>query len=135
MKETSIMVEVHCTRPPWSIQNTKSKLGTRYRLYLDNDLIVERSWIWDNETFLLENIWISTEYGVEKNLKLEPVLYAPGQAEFKLKNISIPNKFCAIEIKEDTVISFKTYKYKIKERSDETPRIYQRTLRPQRIPR
>jgi hypothetical protein len=47
MSETSITVEVHALQPRWIyIEQPK------YRLYVNNDLITERTWIWDLNTFI-----------------------------------------------------------------------------------
>ena len=37
----------------------------RYQIYVDNDLITERSWVWkDSITCLQENIWVNLNGGV-----------------------------------------------------------------------
>ena len=51
MSITNIKIEVHCLKPSW-VDYEKNK----YRLYVDNNIITERSWIWNTKTLLDENI-------------------------------------------------------------------------------
>ena len=87
-----IIVEVHCVRPSWAMPNAIRQLrckeeysDSKYRLYVDDDLITERNWIWDNFTFLQENIWVNFNYSMIHVLKLEPVTNIPEQAQFSLQ--------------------------------------------------
>jgi hypothetical protein len=122
-----INVEVHCTAAPWAIQNPNPKYNDiKYRIYVNDELIIERNWIWGNTTFLKENIAVFIDYTTSLTLKLEPVLFSPTQAVVTLKNLHLANKGVTIDSIEDTSICFKVYKYKIKERSDETRRIFER---------
>lgn len=92
MSDVNITFEIHCIRPLWSQYNIKKKyIDSRYRIYIDNNLITERSWVWDNDTFLLENIWIHAVKNNEYSLKLEPVVTIPEQAKFYLQNIKSTN--------------------------------------------
>ena len=92
MYDVNITVEVHCTRPPWGQHNSISMFNdSRYRIYINNDLITERSWIWTNDVFLSENIWIHADKNNEYTLKLEPVVTIPEQAKFFLSNIKFLN--------------------------------------------
>ena len=92
MHDVNITIEVHCIRPPWGQYNfIKMFTDSRYRIYINNDLITERSWIWANDIFLLENIWIHADKNHEYILKLEPVVTIPEQAKFFLENIKFKN--------------------------------------------
>jgi hypothetical protein len=92
MLEVNLIFEVHCRRPPWGIINPISKFSdSRYRVYIDNDLITERSWIWDNNIFLKESVWIKSIEGCDHVLKIEPVVCIPEQAVFSVDNFKISN--------------------------------------------
>jgi len=92
MLEVNLIFEVHCQRPPWGIINPVSKfLDSRYRVYVNDDLITERSWIWDNNIFLKESVWINSVQGSEHTLKIEPVVCIPEQAVFTVNNFQITN--------------------------------------------
>jgi hypothetical protein len=91
MLEVNLIFEVHCQRPPWGIINPISKFNdSRYRVYVDDDLITERSWTWDN-IFLKESVWIKSINGCDHILKIEPVVCIPEQAVFTIDNFEISN--------------------------------------------
>ena len=91
MLEVNLIFEVNCQRPPWGIINPVSKfLDSRYRVYVNDDLITERSWIWDNIS-LKESVWINTVEGLEHTLKIEPVVCIPEQAVFTVDNFQVAN--------------------------------------------
>jgi hypothetical protein len=90
MSEVNLKFEVHCQRPTWARFNVDCKyVDSKYRIYVNNDLIVERSWIWDNNIFLKEDVWVIADQ--EYMLELEPVVYIPEQAVFTLDNFQVAN--------------------------------------------
>lgn len=55
----------------------------KYRVYVDGDLLVERTFVWDNnKNFIQENLVLILESGAH-TLKIERV---PGNAEFRVDN-------------------------------------------------
>jgi hypothetical protein len=103
-----ITVEVHCVRPVWAERHWEEKYrDSRYRLYVDNELITERTWIWDNSTLLQENLWISVDNMVTHTLKLESVTYLPEQATFSLQSLESVNCSLTTVSTTPTEISFK----------------------------
>ena len=107
MNEVNLTVEVHCQRPLWGIINPISKFtDSRYRIYIDNNLITERSWIWDNNIFLCENMWIYGENNKEYTVKLEPVVCIPEQAKFRINNFKITNTNADINKINDLQVIF-----------------------------
>ena len=113
-----LTVEVHCKKPEWvdsmveqHIDKDSSQLTDlidtftkpKYRLYIDNDLIVERDFIWDNETFVKEKVDATVTKGTHQ-IRIDPIVKTPvgkHPIEFNLGEIQIP----AGEITE----SFKLY--------------------------
>jgi hypothetical protein len=92
MLEVNLIFEVHCRRPPWGIINPISKFtDSRYRVYVDDDLITERSWGWNDNIFLKESVWIKSINGCDHILKIEPVVCIPEQAVFSADNFEIAN--------------------------------------------
>lgn len=91
MSDLKFSVDVLCNRPPWSrLSKDPAYSDVRYRLYVNDDLITERTWIWPNNYQLREIFWInnvSTTYQV----RLEPIIRIPNQAEFSLKNLVVSN--------------------------------------------
>jgi hypothetical protein len=92
MSDVNLKFEVHCFRPPWARLNVNLKyVDSKYRIYINNDLIVERSWVWNNNIFLKEDVWITTDQDREYMLELEPVVFIPEQAVFTINDFNIVN--------------------------------------------
>ena len=92
MNEVNLIFEVHCQRPPWGISTPISKFtDSRYRIYVNDDIITERSWVWDNNIFLKESVWIKSINRCDHILKIEPVVCIPEQAVFTIDNFEISN--------------------------------------------
>ena len=96
MSELNLVFDIHGYRPSWVQKRDNVKefekdfYNSRYRIYVNNDLIVERNWVWENDIFLRENMWIIVESS-EFNLKLEPIIYNPTQIKFLIKNPMVNN--------------------------------------------
>jgi hypothetical protein len=89
---TNITVEVHCRRPPWAINHWEERYrDSRYRIYIDNDLITERTWLWDNTTYLREDLWANLTPKDLHFIRLEPVIHIPEQAKFGLLEFNVAN--------------------------------------------
>jgi hypothetical protein len=107
MLEVNLIFEVHCHRPPWGIINPISKFtDSRYRVYVDDDLITERSWIWDSSIFLKESVWIKSIEGCDHILKIEPVVYISEQAVFSVDNFKVTNSNADINKINDLQVNF-----------------------------
>ena len=77
MDTTIITVDVYCIR---------SDGGHAYRVFVDNDLFTERTWIWPAyDTFIRENIEVHVEPGVHT---LEVRACTPENV-FYTKNITV----------------------------------------------
>ena len=48
-----------------------------YRLYIDNDLLIERQWLWGNSCYIRENIAIETQDNALHTVKLVPLYRTP----------------------------------------------------------
>lgn len=130
MVEINLAVELWGQIPIWqellhskitqSSTIPKGYMEPRYRIYINDNLITERSWIWKNDILLDESIWIYGEHDTDYILQLEPILFVPDQATFKFKNFRVLNHNLTLNSIEDTVINFKTHKYNIKELANET---------------
>jgi hypothetical protein len=83
--ETSITVQVHALQPRW-IEHEKPN----YRLYVNDDLITERTWIWDQQTFVEENIQIEVPTGINHTIRIEIIKSDPFHlSQFGLQNFKI----------------------------------------------
>ena len=93
MREVNLNFEVLCQRPIWAtLGSFKEKFSkSRYRVYVNNDLITERDWNWDNSIFLLESVWINGERDTNYTLRLDPVVHIPEQANFSINNFKVTN--------------------------------------------
>ena len=57
MSEVRLKVQIHCLQPNW-VEHENS----RYRLYVNDDLITERTWIW-HDFYIDESIQIEAPPG------------------------------------------------------------------------
>ena len=106
MNAVNILVDVHCIQPAWATYSKHIEYVSKYRVYIDNDLLTERTWAWSNETYIQENIWI---YAIEKSshiVTIDPILILPEQAVFKLSNFTVVNTPFTSEQINDLTISF-----------------------------
>lgn len=106
MSNYKVNVEVHGSRPSWVFEESnKQYQNSGYRIYLNQELMVERSWIWDNNTFIKEELIVDVIPGTICNLRLEPVVKNVAQAKFSLKNLTSNNYPCGQQ-QNDLEISF-----------------------------
>jgi hypothetical protein len=81
MREVSITVDVMCK---WAVE------PPAYRLYVNDELLTERTYIWDNsEQYVKEHIVVNLESGVH-TLRLEPV--ASRAVIFLKRNLTVDNR-------------------------------------------
>ena len=111
MSAVNITVDVHCIRPPWLQLSNDPNLTAMYRLYIDNNLLTERTWIWPNNTLIQENIWIHAGKDSSHILTVEPVLMELTlknyiHATFTISNFSIINTPFTVREINDLSISF-----------------------------
>jgi hypothetical protein len=85
MNETTITVQIHALQPNW-IEHEKPK----YRLYINDDLITERTWIWDMQTYIEEDLRVEVSPGVNHTIRLDLIKDNPMHlAQFGLQNLRI----------------------------------------------
>lgn len=90
MSTVELSFTVTCNRPPWSIHHWDRRFSTSmYRLYVDNELMTERTWLWDNNTALAESIIVNINDFDGHNLILTPIVYVPEQAKFKISDFKL----------------------------------------------
>lgn len=79
----NLTIDVHCQRPTWVFEDVNSQYkNPRYRLYVDDTLLVERIWVWSDAQFIREALVVDLVGGVEHTLTIEPILINPTQAKF-----------------------------------------------------
>lgn len=89
MATYTLTADIHCSFPSWVFDKHNKKFqDTKYRIYINNELMVERSWIWGNNKFIREELIIEVEPGSICNLKLEPVVLNIAQAKFDITNLT-----------------------------------------------
>ena len=114
MVEINLAVEVQGQIPNWqevlhrsvtkSSRIPKGYIEPKYRIYINDNLITERSWIWKNNILIDENIWICGEHDTDYILQLEPIVFLPEQAVFKFSNFRVLNHDFALNSIEDNLI-------------------------------
>lgn len=83
MKEAYITVDIYCN---WEAD------PQAYRIYVDDDLLTERTYLWRNtDQYVQENIVISVEPGTH-TFRLEPV--NKNFTGFSYRNFAVDHKLC-----------------------------------------
>ena len=101
MNAVNLTVEVHCLIPSWvNYENNK------YRIYVNDDLLTERTWIWELNTLINENIWVIISATSTNTVRLEQILQDKSVAQFALRNLQVVNAPFTSEQINDLTISF-----------------------------
>jgi hypothetical protein len=123
----NVKIDIHCNRPIWAMTG----YDVKYRVYVDNTLITERTWVWNNTTYIQENIWVNTNI-LDHILKIDPIISTKSIAKFYLNNLqtTTQNGVSCLNtaIHNDLEILFKTYKYTIPRENYEKYRIFKRRV-------
>jgi hypothetical protein len=83
--ETNIKIQIHALQPRW-IELEQA----RYRLYVNNDLITERTWTWDIDTVIEENVCVNVAPKVNHSIRLECIKVEKGHlTQLGLRNFSL----------------------------------------------
>jgi hypothetical protein len=107
MAAVNILIDIHCSRPSWALEQLNANvLFPIYRIYINNDLITERTWLWDDEKLIRENIWAELDTSAVHKIKLQPILKIAGMARFKVDNLLVDNTPAAIQDFNDLEVSF-----------------------------
>lgn len=68
-----------------------------YRVYVDNDLITERTWIWhENQIFIREHVWVNLEPGKHTVEVITPTVNL-GKLSFKVLNHRLDGKLLKLD--------------------------------------
>ena len=72
IRTVNLTVDVHFEKP-----TTLPHHDIIYRIYINEELLIERSWIWDYQTFLKENICINADSDTIYTIFLDTILSIP----------------------------------------------------------
>jgi hypothetical protein len=91
MAEFNISVDVCCYKPDWTADLRFEGIyqNSIYRLFLDSVLLVERTWVWDNNTAVRENFWIPSEPDNIHQLRVDTIVTNHAEATFSIKNLKV----------------------------------------------
>ena len=106
MGPTRLSVDVHCTQPNWALLQPKS-FYPNYRLYLNNELMAERTWAFGNDQFISEEIHAVLEPELTYIIAIHPMLKMPNQAKFIIDQFKTPDREHVILTSDDLSITFK----------------------------
>jgi len=109
MDVIKIEVEVQCTRPTWALENQHSIRHPFYRIYLAENLLTERSWLYGNDHIIDEELYANLKLNEPYVIRIEPVLKIPGQARFIISNFRTPEKNHEIITSDDLSVTFKIH--------------------------
>lgn len=82
---TYLDVEVHCLQPRWVADE-----GSKYRLYLNDELLTERDWIWSKDTYIHENMIVEVPKGLMHTVRVEVIKSNPTHiTQLALRNLNV----------------------------------------------
>jgi hypothetical protein len=85
MIETYLDVEVHCLQPRW-VADEHSK----YRLYINDELLTERDWIWAQDIYIHENMLVEVPTGLMHTVRVEVIKSNPMYlTQLALRNLKV----------------------------------------------
>ncbi len=85
---TYVDVEVHCLQPRWV-----SDEHSRYRLYIDDELLTERDWIWSQDNYIHESIIVELTRGTTHSVRVEVIKSNPTYlTQLALRNLNVNGK-------------------------------------------
>jgi len=93
MQDLRIEVDVYCE---WQTE------PEAYRLYIDNDLYTERTYIWRNPHNWVREILVAELEPGEHTIKIESVNKSINTSIFRMANFAINNKFYPLSF-NDTI--------------------------------
>lgn len=98
MKLATVTIDVCCSQPEWAVQDLYITKNA-YRLYINNELITERTWKYTNGTYIQERITLdSTDKSLKYRLQLAPIIKKIKDCKFTLQNL-----MSATEIEHEVV--------------------------------
>ena len=99
--EARIQIEVHRTQPDGS------QGESRYRIYLNNNLITERTGVWGNEAFVVEEFFAEIQKGFNNIIRLEIIKFGDNNlAHFFLRNLKVDNVYMSANNDSIDTVSF-----------------------------
>jgi hypothetical protein len=106
MEPVKILVKIYHYQPSW-VENYPKLLPSIYRLYVNNDLITERTWNYGNHNVLYEELHAGLTVDNEYTLRLEPVVKNPAQVIFKIDEFTTPDQPTTVINTSDLSVTFK----------------------------
>lgn len=113
MNPVELTVDVHCE----IVTDFQRKII--YRLFVNDELFMERPWVWGNKYYIKENIVINSHKGIQHKIKIVPyhifldsaLTCFPLEAskehtKFNINNLSCNSGLTAVEQVNDLEISF-----------------------------
>lgn len=104
MNLVKLSVEIHCNQPNWA---KMQPIDPSYRLYLNNDLVTERTWKFGESCFINEEMYANLTHEQPCVIELEPLIKIPGFAEFYMTNFNTADIEHVILSSDDLSITFK----------------------------
>ena len=105
VRNVNLTVEVHFEKPIYS------QYDIIYRIYVNEELMTERTWLWDLKTFLKENICINVNSDTVYTIFLDSILSSPYSPiklpGFKLQNLQSIDEKIEILNSDSTSMTFR----------------------------
>jgi hypothetical protein len=88
----NLSVEVHCLQPivDWEHPVVAQKVYSKYRIYINDDLITERDWVWDQNTYIHEQMLADISLNLTHTVRIDILNFYPGyKIQLGLSNLIV----------------------------------------------
>ena len=101
MIEAEVAVDIVCLQPRWIAQE-----NVIYRLYMNDELLTERNWIWEQNIFIRELFVVNVEPYYSNLLKLEILKDRTSLAQFAFRDLVVSGNSKKIPENKDSISFF-----------------------------
>ena len=101
MIQADVAVDIVCLQPRWIVQE-----NVIYRLYMNDELLTERNWIWEQNIFIRESFIVNVEPYYSNQLRLELIKDRKAMAQFAFRDLVVNGESKRIPESKDQVSFF-----------------------------
>ena len=116
MTAVNLTVDIHCITEQQLLPKSRLDIITSnihkptanvaYRIYINDIMLTERQWCWNDSTIIRENILVDVATNIGHRLYIEPILKESIQATFKVDNLQVVDVLFTSTQINDLTISF-----------------------------
>lgn len=83
----SLYLDVLCSQAAWATVQGSNLKSPVYRLYIDEELLIERTWVYGQDDLITEELHLNIELNQFCKIYVELLMQDPDQARFLIRNL------------------------------------------------